>query len=515
MNTRMLQAVLLCLSIQFIAAKSSASELSITSASISEINRAMDKGEVSSEFLVNSLLQRIEAFDKNGPAINSILYLNANALEQARSLDLERQTQGRRSPLHGIPVLLKDNIDTQDMPTTAGSFLLKNSFPADDAQVVRKLKAAGAIVLGKLNMSEFASGGPLSSLGGLIQNPHHLSKTPSGSSGGTGAAIAAKFAFAGLGTDTGGSVRGPSAANGIVGLKTTHGLVSTDGVIPLALTFDTVGPMTTSVEDLALVMNVIAEPQSSTIDYAISLQKQGLKGKKIGVLRAFTGDDYSVDWLFDAAIETIKKQGAEVVDVELPKWLMDARGHFYRAIRFPEFKAQIADYLATLGDEFPKSLEQIIELSMQVNAKQDNGVIPNPGRWSLMTVENKATGLDGYEYQVVKQHALPLLRATLEGLMQSNELDALVYPTSSQPAEFIDSPHPPGSLPGTNGANFNLANISGFPDLSLPIGFTELGLPVNISFMGKAYSEPTLIEMAYSLEQQLNAIRLPKHTPAL
>jgi amidase len=250
-------------------------------------------------------------------------------------------------------------------------------------------------------------------------------------------------------------------------------------------------------------------------DYTKSLKKDGLKNKKIGVIRKFTGDDYEVDWLFDTALHAMEKSGAEVVEITLPAWLLESRGHFYRAIRFPEFKSQIETYLATLDEGYPKTLDDLITQSMEVTSKQPDGVIPNPARWSLMKVENEATSLDGYEYKAVKEFALPLIREFLKGLMQHKGLDALVYPTTSMPAELVDFPYTGDGLPGSGGSNFNLANLSGFPDLSMPIGFTSLGMPVNLSIMGEAYSEPTLIEIAYSLEQQIMASRVPVNTPSL
>ncbi|MFK8040857.1 amidase family protein [Congregibacter sp.] len=502
-----------------------ATELELTSANISELNAAMDAGGLSSEQLTRLYLDRIAAYDQQGPSLNAVMLLNPNALERARELDIERETQGRRSPLHGIPVVIKDNLDTGDMPTTAGSFMLAGSLPPDDAFVVQKLRDAGAIILAKLNLSEFASGGAMNSLGGVIANPHHLGRTPSGSSGGTGAAIAAGFASMGLGTDTGGSVRGPSSANGIVGLKTTHGLLSRDGVVPLALSFDTVGPMTRNVTDLALSLGVMTgvDPADdsttksagkSHTDYSQFLDPDSLKGARIGVARVFMGVDGEVDWLVESALQSMRDAGAEIVDVEFPDWLLESRGKFYRAIRYPEFKAQIADYLNTLDDEYPKDLEELISRAMTLNARRPDGVGPNPSRWSLMQLEVEASGLDGFEYEAVKAHALPLITQTIEGLIRSQSLDAIVYPTSSTPAELIE--RPAGiSEPGSGGSPVILANLSGLPDLILPIGFTGRGMPITLSFMGTAFGEPRLIGLGYALEQRLQAIRTPALTPPL
>ncbi|MGI9204902.1 MAG: amidase family protein, partial [Woeseiaceae bacterium] len=321
----------------------SAESFEITRATIADINKAFDAGALNSEQLVRISLQRIAAFDDAGPVINAVMLLNSQALERAKALDAERDASGRRSPLHGIPIVLKDNFDTADMPTTAGSFMLKGSMPPDDAFLVRQLRDAGAIVLAKLNMSEFASGDAMNSLDGPTFNPHDPTRTPSGSSGGTGASIAAAYAFVGLGTDTGGSVRGPSSANGIVGLKPTHGLLSRDGIVPLALSFDTAGPMTRSVYDVAVVLGVttgIDEADAATSksdgrfqkEYTQYLDENALNGARIGIARDFMGKDREVDWVIEAAIEVMRDSGAEIVDVEFPEWLLESRGEFYRAI---------------------------------------------------------------------------------------------------------------------------------------------------------------------------------------
>ncbi len=323
---------------------------------IADVNAAFAKGTLTSERLTQIFLARIDAYDRKGPALRSVIKINPNALDTARAMDAERKTKGPRSPLHGVPIVLKDNIDTADMATTGGSVLLEGSMPPDDAFVVRKLRAAGAVIVAKVNLSEFASGAAHSSLGGQILNPHDLTRSPAGSSGGTGASIAAAFAMAGLGTDTGGSVRGPSTANGIAGLKTTMGLVSRDGVIPLALSFDTVGPMARSVHDVAAMLSVIAgvDPADastkagegrSVADYTQSLKADALKGARLGIARDFLGQDTDVDWVMEASLEAMRKQGATIVDVRLPKWLLDAKGEYYNAIRYPEFVVQIADYL--------------------------------------------------------------------------------------------------------------------------------------------------------------------------
>jgi amidase len=498
----------------------------LTSATIREINAAFDAGALDSERLVRLSLARIAAYDETGPKINAVLLLNPNAVETARALDAERLAKGRRSPLHGIPVVLKDNFDTADMPTTAGSFMLKGSIPPDDAFVVRKLREAGAVVIAKVNMSEFASGGAMNSLDGPTYNPHDPERTPSGSSGGTGAAIAAAYALAGLGSDTGGSVRGPSAANGIVGLKPTMGLLSRDGIVPLALSFDTAGPMARSVFDVATLLGVMTGVDSADAataasrdnfqaDYTQHLDANALDGARIGIARDFMESDEEVDWITEAALDAMRDAGAEVVDVSLPEWLLEARGEFYRAIRYREFRAQIADYLATTGPDYPKTLAELVKQSKTLTARRPDGVVPNPGRWQLMMTEEDSGELTDYEYLAVRDHALPLIRDVIGGLMKAERLDAIVYPTSPTRPERADPDPDPDGAPGAGRSPVILANLSGFPDLIVPAGFTGRGLPVSISFLGPAFSEPRLLALGYAFEQHTKARRLPAMTPAL
>ena len=498
----------------------------LSTASIADINAAFDSGALSSEKLVQLCLARIAAYDDAGPGLNAVLTLNPNALETARALDAERKERGPRSPLHGIPVVLKDNFDTFDLPTTAGSFMLEGSVPPDDAFLVRKLREAGAIILAKLNMSEFASGGALSSLGGPTYNPHNPSRSPSGSSGGTGAAIAAAYAPLGFGTDTGGSVRGPSAANGIVGLKPTHGLLSRDGIVPLALSFDTAGPMARCVYDIAVALGVITGVDAADEatkksegkfekDYTKYLNAEALKGARIGIARDFLGSDPEVDWIVEASLERMKLAGATVVDVRVPSWLLKARGEFYRAIRYREFRAQIADYLATLGPGYPKTLKELVERSVTVTSPRADGVIPNPRRWRLLKREDDSGTLTDYDYLAVHDHALPLIRDIIEGIIASNELDAIVYPTSPRRPSLVDRDPNPNSAPGSSVSAVILANLTGFPDLIVPAGFTARGLPVCISFLGVSFSEPRLLALGYAFEQLTKAHRLPINTPPL
>ncbi len=489
---------------------------------IADINHAFDSGALTSEKLVQLCLARIQAYDRQGPSLRAVLTLNPKALETARALDAERKLRGPRSPLHGIPIVLKDNYNTFDLPTTGGSVLLEGSIPPDDAFVVKKLRAAGAIILAKVNLSEFASGGAHSSLGGQSLNPHDLTRTPSGSSGGTGVAIAAAYAPLGMGTDTGGSIRGPSSSNGIVGLKPTLGLLSRSGIIPLALSFDTGGPMGRNVADVAIALGVMTgvDPADAAtkksegrfeVDYSKYLRADALKGARIGIARDFLGADPDVDWVVEASLDAMRKAGATIVDVRYPKWLLDAKDEFYNAIRRPEFPVQIADYLATIGPSYPKTLAEMIDRANRFNAVRADGAGPNPSRWALFTREAESGTLDDYRYTSVHEHAMPMVRAVVEGILASQRLDAIVYPTSSRRPGLI-------AETGTTGAGAasatNIANLTGFPDLIVPAGFTGDNLPVGLSFFGPAFSEPKLLALGYGFEQATRARRRPAHTPA-
>ncbi len=496
--------------------------IDLDAATIADINAAFAKGTLTSERLTQMFLSRIDAYDRKGPMLRAVITINPKALETARAMDAERKTKGPRSPLHGVPVIIKDNIDTADMPTTGGSVMLEGWVPPDDAFVVKKLREAGAVIIAKANLSEFASGATHSSLGGQILNPHDLARSPSGSSGGTGVSMASAFAMAGLGTDTGGSVRGPSTNNGVAGLKTTMGLVSRDGVIPLALSFDTVGPIARSVYDVAALLSVIAGVDAADAatkagqgrgmaDYTQALKADSLKGARLGIARDFMGQDEDVDWVMESAFEAMKKQGATLVDVKFPKWLIDAKGEYYSAIRYPEFVAQIAEYLKVTGPKYPKNINELIERARQVNAPRPDGSSPNPGRWTLLVRESKSGTLNDYQYTSVRDHALPLVRAIIDGMLQADKLDAIVYPTASRRPPLISAP---ADVPGGSSASgSNLANLSGFPDMIVPAGFTTDDLPVGISFIGPAFSEARLLGLGYSFEQATKVRRLPTHTP--
>ena len=514
-----------------------AASLDLLTATIAQLDDAMAKGKLSSEQLTKAYLKRIAAYDKQGPGINAVILLNPHALEQAKALDEERKTKGPRGPLHGIPLVLKDNYDTFDLQTTAGSQLLAGSIPPDDAFVVKKLRDAGAVIVAKVNLSEFAgsggsvSGAPddivakgtipngFSSMGLQTHNPHDLERGPAGSSGGTGAAIAAGFAQFGLGTDTGGSVRGPSSSNGIVGLKPTHGLMSRDGIVPLALSFDTGGPMARSVYDVAVTLGAMtgvdAADSATTksagkfeTDYTKYLKTGALKGARIGVARDFLGKDAGTDAVIENAIAALKTLGADVIDpVPYPFYLLQSRQGIYNQLVASEFKAQITDYLHTLKPGFPKDFDEVVA---KANDPATHYRSPEKAV-ALKYTQSIALDLNDPVYLAIKNQALAASKAGVDALFTKYKLDAIVYPTSPRPATYID----PAKARVPADSPTNIANATGYPDLIVPAGMTPEGLPVTISFFGPAFSEAKLLGYGYDFEQATHAIRTPKNTPVL
>lgn len=501
-----------------------AKQMSLDQMTIADINAAFNAGTLTAEKLVTLTLARIAAYDEKGPGLNAVMAINPQALEIARALDAERKAKGPRSPLHGIPMVFKDNFDTVDMPTTGGSILLEGNMPPNDAFVVKKLRDAGAIILAKVNLSEFAAAGANSSLGGQSKNPHNLLRSPAGSSGGSGVAIAANFGVVGFGSDTGGSIRGPSTANGIVGLKPTHGLLSRDGIIPLALSFDTGGPMTRSVYDIAASLGPMVGPDpadeatkksagKTEKDYTKFLDANALKGARIGIARDFMKQDEEVDWIIESALSTMRAKGATIVEVRYPKWLLDSMGEIYTTIRWPEFPVQIGEYLKTTGPKYPKTLAEMIERSKTIVSPRPDGAGPNTTRWTLFEREAASGSMTDYKYLSMRDHMMPHIRAIIEGIFAANKLDAYVYPTSPRRPGTIAEVPGGGGGGGYSGTNY--ANLSGFPDLIVPAGFTNDDLPVGISFFGLAFSEPKLLALGYAYEQASQARRLPVTTPLL
>ncbi|WP_233522531.1 amidase family protein [Peribacillus glennii] len=488
--------------------KTSQYRFNIQEATISEIQSALKRKKITSKELVQMYLDRIKMFDDQGPKINAIITVNQNAVEAAQELDKERKQKGPRGPLHGIPIIVKDNYDTADMPTTAGCICLKDSIPDDDSHQIKKLKEAGAIILAKSNLHEFAFGiTTVSSAGGQTLNPYNLERNPGGSSGGTGAAIAANFAAAGLGTDTGGSIRIPSAFNSLVGIRPTIGLSSRDGIVPLALTQDVGGPMARTVADAAILLEATSgyDPNDTKTawsvgetegDYIKSLDRKGLQGAKIGVIRDLFGkqpENVEVNQVTNEAIGDMKKLGAKVIDVKIPE--LD-KILAYPSLSSWEFKFQFNDYLKSLGEDAPfDSLTEVIESGQF-----------HPSSKSSLIARDQVKSLEEEEYKDILLFRTKLTQQSLLKVMADEDLDAFVYPTSSQPAQVIGK--------GQNSGSANrLSAFSEFPAITVPAGFTSENLPVGIEFLGRAFSEPSLIKLAYAYEQGTEHRKPPSTTP--
>lgn len=497
--------------------------------SISEISDALNNNQITSEQLVEYYLERIEAYDKQGPAINSIITINDQAVEIAKQLDAERQNKGPRGILHGIPIVVKDNIDVKGMPTSAGSVALKDAYPTEDAFVIQKLKDEGAIILAKTNMSEFAASyGRLgySSLGGLTLNPYNLNRDASGSSSGTAAAVTANFAVFGLGTDTSASVRGPANVTGLVGIRPTIGLISRSGVIPSSLTFDTTGPIARSVEDAAIVLSVMAgvdEKDAKTLpakehiieDYRKSLDSTALQNARIGVAVDFFGDNAEVDAIANEAIAKMEEMGSEAIPVSFSELTQYLWTPIVGPINDADFKVQLEEYLAQLPEGQPKTLEEIIKISESPEVL--NSATPvNPGRVEgFKTSMEQAAFKDSAEYNQIITSEMPKVRDEIQSIMEKENLDAIVFPTMSCPASpRFDKEDPTYVCEAydTYAASY-VASATGFPEITVPAGVTKEEVPVGISFFGLAYSEQSLLDLAYSFEQATKARTLPKTTP--
>ncbi|MCZ8511778.1 amidase family protein [Paenibacillus filicis] len=477
-------------------------------AGIPDLQEAMTSGKITSEQLVRQYLDRIAKYDHQGPSINSLITVNPKALEIAAQLDQERKEKGPRGPLHGIPIIVKDNFDTADMVTSAGCLCLKTSVPPEDAFQIKKLKDAGAIILAKANLHEFAFGiTTQSSLGGQTLNPYALDRTPGGSSGGTGASIASNFAAAGMGTDTGGSIRIPSSFNSLVGIRPTIGLSSRSGIIPLALTQDVGGPIAKTVTDAAILLDATAgyDPDDVVtagsvghipVSYTQYLQEDGLKGARIGFVTQLLEDKpeaASVNQVTYQALDEMRKLGAEVLPVTLPDYDKIVK---YPSLSSWEFKFQLNEYLAKLGPNAPMhSLGEIID-SGQFDQSQKQSMIDR----------NVRTSLDTAEYKDIVLFRTRTTQQSLLKLMADQRLDALVYPSTSQPAALIGKGQ-------TSGNNNRLSAFTGFPAITVPAGFTPEGLPVGIEFLARAYDEPTLIKLGYSYEQGTHHRKAPVSTP--
>ena len=475
----------------------------------------MQRGELTSEQLVTSYLERIEAIDRNGPQLNSMIEINPDALLTARSLDEEWRESGPRGPMHGIPVVLKANIGTADqMYTTAGSLALKNHRPATDAFLVSRLRDAGAIILGKANLSEWAnfrssrSSSGWSSIGGQTRNPYDTARNPCGSSSGSAVSVAANLTVVAIGTETDGSVMCPSGINGIVGIKPTLGLVSRSGIIPLAHSQDTAGPMARSVRDAAILLGAMTgtdaedpitqNTQEAIPDYTANLTADGLAGKRVGIIRSYygAGSNPDVEAIFESTIETLREQGAEIIDsIEIDTTDMgDAESTVLRY----EFKADLKQYLEQTGAPFG-SLAEIIKF----NEDNKETVMPFFGQERMLASQEKGPLTDD-EYLAALETSKRVSQSGIDDAMTEHDLDALIAPTNG-PAWLTD--HVNGDSFHVGSSSF--AAVSGYPNVTVPAGFIS-GLPVGVSFIGQAFSEKLLIEIAYAFEQATSVRRPPE-----
>ncbi len=486
--------------------------------SVADLQEGMKSGKWTARRIAQKYLERINEVDKNGPALNSVIELNPDALEIADAMDAERKAKGPRGPMHGVPVLLKDNIGTADkMMTTAGSLALLGFTPEKDSGVARRLREAGAVILGKTNLSEWAnfrsshSSSGWSGRGGQTRNPYALDRNPCGSSSGSGAAVAANLCAVTVGSETDGSVVCPSSANGVVGIKPTVGLVSRSGIIPISHSQDTAGPICRTVADAAILLGAMAgmDPADSATeasrgkaqpDYTKFLDRGGLRGARIGVVRKFFDFSDGFGPLMETLLDLMKREGAVLVDpVEI-----DSIGKFekseFEVLQY-EFKADLNAYLAAAGPKVPvHSLKEIIEFNERHRDKE----MPFFAQDIMVKSEAKGPLSDqSYLDALAKNHRLTREEG-IDAVMDKHQLDALVAPTAG-PSWLTD--HVTGDH--DTGGSSALAAVAGYPNMNVPAGFI-LGMPVGISFFGRAWSEPTLIRIAYAFEQAGKARKAPE-----
>lgn len=485
---------------------------------ITDLQQGLQSGKYTSRQLVEKYSDRINDIDKKGPGLSSVIEMNPDAEEIAAALDRERKEKGPRSPLHGIPILLKDNIDTHDrMMTTAGSLALVGAKPQRDAFVAQRLREAGALILGKTNLSEWAnfrstkSSSGWSGRGGQTKNPYVLERNPCGSSSGSGAAVAANLCAAAIGTETDGSVVCPSSANSLVGIKPTVGLVSRAGIIPISHSQDTAGPMARTVSDVAILLGAItgvdprdeatnASRSKSVTDYTKFLDKDGLRGMRLGIARKHFGFNERVDKLMTDLLAEMKKLGAVLIDpADVPTTGKFDDSEF--EVLLYEFKADLNTYLAGLGPQAPvRSLKDVIAFNEKNSARE----MPYFGQ-DIMTKAEAKGPLTSKPYLAALRKNHLLTRAQgIDAVMKKNRLDALVAPTGGPPwpTDWINGDH-------FTGGYSSASAVAGYPHITVPAGYV-FGLPVGISFFGGAFSEPTLIKIAYAFEQATKVRRPPQ-----
>jgi amidase len=491
---------------------------------VAELQSGMASGRYTARGIVEQYLARIAAMDRSGPSLRSIIETNPEALDLADQLDRERAAKGPRGPLHGVPVLLKDNIDTSDrMTTTAGSLALEGSIPPRDSHIAERLRAAGAILLAKANMSEWAnirssrSSSGWSARGGQCRNPFVLDRNPCGSSSGSAAAVSANFGALAVGTETDGSIVCPASANGVVGIKPTVGLVSRAGIIPISHTQDTAGPLCRTVADAAALLTVLAgadprDPATAAsaghveADYTAFLKKDGLRGARIGVARAkFFGYSEATDRLAEAAIGVLRREGAVVVDpADIPH-----AGEYDAPeleVLLYELKADLKAYLENLGPRAPvRTLAEVIAF----NEREREREIPYFGQDLFAQAEAKGPLTDSAYRKALSTCGRLARTHGIDAVLAKRRLDAIVAPTGNPawPTDLVNGDH-------FTGSSSTPAAVARYPSISVPMGYAW-GLPVNLSFIGPAWSEPTLIRLAYAFEQMTMHRKVPQFLPTL
>jgi amidase len=489
-------------------------------ATLSGLQRQMATGERSAEQITEAYLARIAALDRRGPELRCVIETNPDATAIARALDAERRASGSRGPLHGVPVLVKDNVDTADrMTTTAGSLALSGSVPSRDAHVARRLREAGAVILGKANLSEWAnfrstrSVSGWSARGGQCRNPYALDRNPCGSSSGSGVAVAANLAPLAVGTETDGSIVCPATSCGIVGIKPTVGLVSRAGIIPISHTQDTAGPMARTVADAAALLTALAgndpgDPATAAAgahaaDLTRALDPSGLRGARIGVARNMAGFHPGTDRLFDDAIAELKRRGAVIVDPSDVPGIKDLGDPEFEVLLF-EFKAGLEAYLGSLGPQMRvKTLADLVAFN-EANRERE---MPYFGQEILLKAQAKGPLTTPAYREALATCERLARREGLDAVLEKERLDAIVAPTGA-PAWVID----PVSGDHYIGGNSTPAAVAGYPSISVPMGFV-FGLPVGISFIGRAWSEPLLVRLAYAFEQATQHRKPPRFLP--
>lgn len=493
---------------------------SIEEITIDDLQKRFQSGQITARSVTKMYLDRIAAIDKSGPTLNSIIELNPDALAIAELMDAERKAGKIRGPLHGVPILIKDNIDTADkMQTTAGALAMEGNIASKDAFIVAQLRAAGAVILGKTNLSEWAnfrstrSSSGWSSRGGQTHNPYVLDRSPCGSSSGSGASVSANLCVIAVGTETDGSIACPASMNGVVGIKPTVGLVSRTGIIPISKTQDTAGPLSRTVRDAAILLNILRgidpsdpaptynglpNPLTQKVDYTTFLDENALKGRQIGIEKSLLKHHEGIDNLLQKALETMKAKGATIVEVDLLSVSRKIGDSEYKVLQY-EFKDGLNKYLKTANAKV-KSLKEVIDFNLKNEAK----AMPF-FKQEILEMSEKLGGLDSKEYLEALAKYHPIIQKYMDNLLKDNKLDAICGPATG--AAWCNDLVNGDSWSGYGA--YGPAAMAGYPSVTIPMGAIN-GLPIGLSFMGKAWDEGNLIGLGYAFEQATKGRIVPK-----